>query len=123
MYKQIYQQFLVVIASARAKGQGDRAQGTGPNARLQLPLGIVGIFVLLSHYFLTYYLSFYCLLLPLFYYCHVPFVVSLFYFFLFSFSLFFCLIHLAANPSPHANFHKKTHRNRGPTAPGVLKSK
>ena len=39
--KQIYQQFLVVIASARAKGQGDRAQGTGPNARLQLPLGIV----------------------------------------------------------------------------------
>ncbi len=45
--KQIYQQFLVVIASARAKGQGDRAQGTGPNARLQLPLGIVGIFVLL----------------------------------------------------------------------------
>ena len=41
MHKQIYQQFLVVIASARAKGQGDRAQGTGPNARLQVPLGIV----------------------------------------------------------------------------------
>ena len=45
MHKQIYQQFLVVIASARAKGQGDRAQRTGPNARLQLPLRIVGRFV------------------------------------------------------------------------------
>ena len=44
MHKQVDQQFLVVVASARAKGQGDRAQGTGPNARLQLPLGIVGIF-------------------------------------------------------------------------------
>ena len=57
MHKQIYQQFLVVVASARwALSLGPCPLDPWP-ARLQLPLGIVDIFVLLFYYcFLSDYI-------------------------------------------------------------------
>ena len=58
MHKQIYQQFLVVAASARwALSLGPCPLDPWP-ARLQLPLGIVDIFVLVFIIILAYYMLF-----------------------------------------------------------------
>ena len=126
MHKQIYQQFLVVIASARAKGPRARVQAPGPNARLQLPLGIVGIFayaliylsitikylfIYLLHLLITSFswlLSFsISFIFDIYYYLFVLLLVLRSSFFVVRCLLvIFRAYPLPANPSPHANFQK-----------------
>ena len=125
MRKQIYQQFLVVVASARAKGQGDRPKGRAQRALasttrncgifvyalIYLSITIKYLFLYLLHLFITSFvwllsLSIFCLssiyIIVYFMARSSFFVLRWLYFGGFTFRAY----PLPTNPRPHANFWK-----------------